>query len=97
MLLIPCPYCGPRAETEFAHGGEAHLARPDPEGADDRTWAEHLFHRTNAKGWMRERWRHTAGCGRWFNLCRNTATQAVGPAYEIGAPPPPFPADDRAP
>ena len=24
MLLIPCPWCGEREETEFHHGGEAH-------------------------------------------------------------------------
>ena len=28
MLLIDCPYCGPRDETEFSCGGEAHIARP---------------------------------------------------------------------
>ncbi|MFO1061925.1 MAG: sarcosine oxidase subunit delta [Dongiaceae bacterium] len=31
MLLITCPYCGPRDEEEFSYGGEAHIARPaDP-------------------------------------------------------------------
>lgn len=96
MLNIPCPYCGPRAETEFAYGGEAHLARPAPD-ADDAAWAAHLFHRGNPKGWMRERWRHTHGCGRWFNLCRDTATHAIGPAYAMGAPPPPLPGGGEAP
>ena len=28
MLLIPCPWCGEREETEFRCGGEAHIARP---------------------------------------------------------------------
>ena len=28
MLLIPCPWCGERDETEFRCGGEAHIARP---------------------------------------------------------------------
>lgn len=91
MLLIDCPYCGPREQTEFAHGGEAHLTRPAPDRADDAAWAAHLFMRGNPKGWRRERWRHAAGCGRWFNLLRNTASGATGPAYEVGAPPPPIP------
>ena len=26
MLLVPCPYCGPRPEVEFRCGGEAHVA-----------------------------------------------------------------------
>ena len=90
MLTIPCPYCGPRAETEFAFGGEAHIERPD-HAADDAAWADRLFRRTNPKGWTRERWRHAVGCGRWFNLCRNAATNEIGRAYEMGAPPPAFP------
>ena len=28
MLIITCPFCGPRDEVEFACGGEAHIARP---------------------------------------------------------------------
>ena len=31
MLLIACPHCGNRPETEFRCGGQAHIARPaDP-------------------------------------------------------------------
>ena len=28
MLLIDCPHCGARDETEFSYGGEAHIMRP---------------------------------------------------------------------
>ena len=28
MLIIECPYCGQRDESEFSYGGEAHIARP---------------------------------------------------------------------
>ena len=28
MILIPCPYCGPRAQTEFSYGGDASVVRP---------------------------------------------------------------------
>ena len=28
-----------------------------------------------------ERWVHFAGCGRWFNLWRNTVSHEIGPAY----------------
>jgi len=27
VLLIECPWCGPRAETEFSYGGEAGIER----------------------------------------------------------------------
>jgi sarcosine oxidase subunit delta len=90
MLLIPCPHCGPRPEIEFTNGGEAHIQRPAVT-ADNSAWAQRLFLRKNPKGWARERWRHSAGCGRWFNLCRHTATNDLGQSYTIGAAPPEFP------
>lgn len=89
MLLIPCPWCGPRDEAEFHYGGEAHVARPiGPEAAGDAPWADYLFMRNNPKGPFRERWMHAAGCRRWFNLLRNTATHRILAAYEIGEAPP---------
>ena len=44
MLLIECPWCGERAETEFSYGGEAGIRRPaDPYALDDAEWADYLF------------------------------------------------------
>ena len=89
MLLIPCPYCGERHEAEFAPGGEAHIARPaDPEALDDALWAEYLFMRANPKGVIAERWVHSAGCRRWFNLLRDTVSHKILTAYKIGEAPP---------
>ncbi|HEX9342090.1 MAG TPA: sarcosine oxidase subunit delta, partial [Actinomycetota bacterium] len=28
MLLLPCPWCGPRDEAEFRYGGQAGIAYP---------------------------------------------------------------------
>ena len=73
MLLIQCPFCGPRAEIEFRYGGEAHIARPsEPDKLDDQAWAEHLFVRKNPRGLHAERWIHQHGCQRWFNAIRDT-------------------------
>ena len=48
MLLIPCPWCGPRPENEFHYGGEAGVARPpDPSAVDDAAWADFLYMRSN--------------------------------------------------
>lgn len=78
MLLIPCPWCGPRDEIEFTHGGEAGRDRPPaPAALSDGEWAAHLFMRRNEKGLRRERWHHSAGCRRWFNLSRDTVTHAI--------------------
>jgi sarcosine oxidase subunit alpha len=75
MLLIPCPWCGPRDETEFSYGGEAEVPYPgDPAAADDATWAGYLFMRSNSEGPLHERWHHAAGCRRWFVARRDTLT-----------------------
>ncbi|MFQ5774639.1 MAG: sarcosine oxidase subunit delta [Kiloniellaceae bacterium] len=91
MLLIPCPYCGPRCETEFSYGGQAHLARPeDPDTLSDEAWCEYVFLRDNTKGVFLERWVHAQGCRRWFNVARNTVTYEILAVYEAAAPPPPL-------
>ena len=78
MLLINCPWCGPRAEDEFIWGGEAERSRPiQPDELNDAEWADYLYNRTNAKGWVRERWYHTRGCGLWFKLDRDNVTHDV--------------------
>jgi heterotetrameric sarcosine oxidase delta subunit len=88
MLLIDCPWCGPRDEIEFHCGGEAHIARPaDPDALTDEAWADYLFMRTNPKGWLRERWVHSQGCRRWFNLVRSTVTHEIVAVYRIGERP----------
>jgi sarcosine oxidase subunit delta len=75
MLLIPCPFCGPRPEIEFAYGGQAGLVRPlDPASVDDEAWGAYLYQRDNPRGPHGERWRHLHGCGRFFNVTRNTVT-----------------------
>ena len=51
MMLIECPNCGPRNETEFAYGGQAHVAYPeDPNALNDKEWSRYLFYRENPKG-----------------------------------------------
>src|SRR6476660_7120092 len=51
MILIPCPWCGPRDETEFHYGGQAHVVYPDnPAALSDTEWARYLFFRDNPKG-----------------------------------------------
>ena len=89
MLLIHCPHCGPRPETEFRGGGEAHVARPvDPARLDDAQWAEFLFFRTNPKGLHAERWLHAHGCQRWFNALRDTVSDRILATYRSGEPRP---------
>lgn len=83
MLSIPCPYCGPRDETEFSHGGPSHVTRPELT-ATDVEWAHYLYHRENTQGPYRERWLHSFGCGRWFNALRDTTTHEFLEIYAMG-------------
>jgi len=78
MLLIPCPWCGDREETEFSYGGQADVAYPaDPAALADEEWARYLFVRGNPHGALRERWVHTHGCRRWFVVERDTVTHEI--------------------
>jgi sarcosine oxidase, subunit delta len=89
VLLIDCPWCGSRDETEFRYGGQAHVGYPpDPAACSDAEWAAYLFVSDNPKGWFHERWVHTAGCRMWFNAVRHTVTYEFGGTYRPGEPAP---------
>ncbi|MDQ6774613.1 MAG: sarcosine oxidase subunit delta [Candidatus Dormibacteraeota bacterium] len=89
MLLVPCPWCGERAEIEFRYGGQAHIAYPeDPAAVSDAEWAELLYMRDNPQGAHAERWYHAAGCRRWFNAIRDTVTNDFIASYPPDAPRP---------
>ena len=87
MLQITCPYCGCRDEPEFSFGGESHVTRP-PLDSSDTEWSDYLFNRKNPKGVHYERWIHSFGCGRWFNVARNTVTHEIHATYKMGEPKP---------
>ena len=88
MLNIKCPYCGFRDESEFSCGGEAHILRPGYEiKLTDEEWAEYLFMRNNPKGNFTERWFHSHGCRKWFNVVRNTVTNEIFEIYPSGSLP----------
>jgi sarcosine oxidase subunit delta len=88
MLLIACPYCGERPELEFAHGGQAHVARPSkPSETNAADWTKFLYMRDNSKGLYAERWRHSHGCGRFFNAVRDTTTDHFVATYKVGERP----------
>ena len=87
MMQLRCPWCGDRPEGEFHCGGTTGIARP-PLNCDDETWGRYLFFRDNPKGEHAERWRHTFGCGQWFNVLRDTVTHEVSAVYRITEPRP---------
>jgi heterotetrameric sarcosine oxidase delta subunit len=60
----------------------------DPASLSDEEWARFLFFRDNPKGPFAERWHHSAGCRRWFNVVRDTVTNEIYAAYQVGKPKP---------
>lgn len=97
MLVIKCPWCGERDQTEFHCHGEAHIARPEnPDQLSEEEWGDYVFFRSNPKGWHYERWTHDHGCRRWFNALRNTVTDKFHATYKPGDPRPEIPEDAPA-
>jgi sarcosine oxidase, subunit delta len=89
MLEITCPFCGTRAETEFTCGGEGGIARPlQTEALTDAQWGDYVFMRSNIKGLRHEQWRHSSGCGRWFNALRDTVSYRFHATWKVGEPMP---------
>ncbi len=83
MLQLSCPWCGTRDELEFSFGGESHVTRPTLE-SDDAEWSDYLFNKENPKGIHYEQWLHKYGCGRWFNMARDTVTHEIYAVYKMG-------------
>ncbi len=92
MLQIRCPYCGLRPEVELRYAGDAHVARPeDPSQLDDAAWADFVYMKRNVKGIHRERWQHSLGCRRFFNVARDTVAYEILASYKTGETPPDLP------
>ena len=84
MLLIPCPWCGARAQIEFTYGGDATLQRPAVD-ASEAEWVQFVFLRNNPAGPHQELWQHSAGCRQWLRVSRDTRTHEIlesAPAVE---------------
>ena len=76
MILLPCPYCGPRNASEFRYVGELST-RPDPNATGVEEWRTFLYTRENPAGWTTETWFHRAGCRQHFVAERHTVTNKV--------------------
>lgn len=77
MQLFPCPFCGPRPETEFHFAGD--LGNLRPEGFMDVTdtiWSGYLFAHNNPKGEAKEIWKHLT-CMEVFTMTRDSVTHVV--------------------
>lgn len=89
MMLIDCPWCGAREELEFRCGGQSHVVRPGPaDTVSDETWGTYLYDKSNPHGVHYERWVHSFGCRRWFNVARHTLSHRIEAIYAMHEPAP---------
>ena len=85
MLLIPCPWCGPRGQVEFTYGGDAGVVHPRGD-APESVWFDYVYLRDNPAGPHAEWWMHSAGCRQWFRVRRDTRTHEVLASAPPGEP-----------
>jgi heterotetrameric sarcosine oxidase delta subunit len=83
MMRLNCPWCG-----------TPHVTRPTLDAGDDE-WSDYLFNKENPKGIHYEQWMHKFGCGRWFNIARDTVTHEIHAVYDMGEPKPDLDITDR--
>jgi heterotetrameric sarcosine oxidase delta subunit len=82
MLLIHCPHCGQRAQTEFVYERTVDSVVPLDAGPDEAM--ETLFTRINPRGVDQEIWRHTYGCRAWMIITRNRVTNEITDVHAVG-------------
>jgi sarcosine oxidase subunit delta len=85
VLLIPCPWCGPRNQIEFTYGGDATVRRPAPD-APEVAWVDYVYFRDYPAGPLDELWFHGAGCRSWLHVLRDTRTHDILASAPVGEP-----------
>lgn len=84
MQLFPCPFCGPRSESEFHFGGDAGSHRPEGfRAVTDGEWSSYLHARNNPRGQASEIWMHMT-CGEVFRMERDTVNHRVARSFALG-------------
>ena len=77
MQQITCPYCGPRAQTEFEYYCDASAI--DSQFADETADEafDRVFMRDDFIGFHDEVWQHVLGCRAWIRVVRHNRTHEV--------------------
>ena len=82
MIQVPCPHCGPRAQSEFVYERTVDSV-VTLDAAPDAAMAA-LFTRANPRGLDEEIWRHTYGCRAWLVITRHRITNAISAVRAVG-------------
>ena len=81
-MQINCPYCGPRAQSEFIF--ERSVDSVVVFDASQDVAMEALFTRGNPRGVDDEIWRHTFGCRAWMVITRHRVTNDISAVRPVG-------------
>ena len=81
-MQVPCPHCGPRAQSEFVYERTVDSV-VTLDAAPDAAMAA-LFTRANPRGLDEEIWRHTYGCRAWLVITRHRITNAISAVRAVG-------------
>ncbi len=76
MILVPCPWCGPRNSADLRYVGESR-PRPDPTESSTDEWRSYLYMRDNPAGLTTETWYCRSGCRRYFVVERDSVTNQI--------------------
>ena len=82
MMLITCPHCGPRDQTEFAY--ERTVDSVVTLDASPEKAMITLFTRDTPRGVDDEIWRHTYGCRAWMVITRHRVTNEINSVRAVG-------------
>jgi len=82
MMLIQCPYCGPRAQVEFTYVRSIDSIVPLDASAEAAMAT--LYTRDNPRGLSDELWRHTHGCHQFLTVRRDTVTHDIETVVRFG-------------
>ncbi|MDD9910515.1 MAG: sarcosine oxidase subunit delta [Ahrensia sp.] len=83
-MLLTCPYCGLRDQSEFTYRGDANARRPSFADESIEAHAAYVFDRENPSGLHEEIWNHTSGCRNHIKVVRNVTTHEVVSCEPVG-------------
>ncbi len=71
---ITCPVCGKRDLGEFRFGNEDRGQVSNQSRLNQWAYVNKVVYQTTKAGPQKEWWCHSAGCGSWFAIVRDTLT-----------------------
>ena len=77
MQQINCPWCGPRAQTEFEYLCDSAAVETDFQSEDTEMALQRIFLRDDDIGFHHEIWQHALGCRGWLKVDRHNLTHEI--------------------